>query len=313
VLSRYTFFLITFRLQSPTIQRPDNWGTWRFLFLAWVICAGTNRVHQIHLQGQDEWQGRLLWLHPGDGSAVLHTPAGTCSSRTLATEATLFWVHRVADWCLFHGQQGHLHQGFDDSSNPATWWVIWGTLKSRGVSGYQLAWLGSACSVTRPGCLATLPSYTLNQNQGKHCLFIILYSCKLSLFCLLIINTCKDRKLSCAWSPHALTCLSCMYKFHHRHDSTAMSCHSQHRRGSDNTPRPTLPWQRHCQQDLGARRVLPRLSIQLRGSPPIRLGGFRSTTPTNGLSWTCFYLHHRSRLEMSASSPQCCGTLRRTN
>jgi hypothetical protein len=45
-------------------------------------------VHHMHLQGQDEGQRKLLRLHPGDGSTVLSTPAGTYSSRALATEAT---------------------------------------------------------------------------------------------------------------------------------------------------------------------------------------------------------------------------------
>jgi hypothetical protein len=53
--------------------------------------------------------------------------------------------------------------------------------------------------------------YTFSQNQES---IVYLYSCKLSSLYLSIINTCKDTKLSRAWSPYALTCLSYMYKLH---------------------------------------------------------------------------------------------------
>jgi hypothetical protein len=66
---------------------------------------------------------------------------------------------------------------------------------------------------------------TFSQNQGKHRLFIIFI--QFVLFWLFIINTCKDKKLSCARSPHALTCLSCIYKLHRRYDSAKTSRRSQ--------------------------------------------------------------------------------------
>jgi hypothetical protein len=70
-----------------------------------------------------------------------------------------------------------------------------------------------------------------------------------------------------------------------------------------------LPRLRHCHHDSGAWHLLPWLAIWLRGSPLIKLGGLRSTTPSDSLTRVHFYLHRRPRLEVSASSPQCYGTL----
>jgi hypothetical protein len=57
--------------------------------------------------------------------------------------------------------------------------------------------------------------------------------------------------------------------------------------------------------DSGAWHLLPWQAI--------RLGDWRSTTPIDGLTWVHFYLHCHARLEATASSPKCYGTLRRTS
>jgi hypothetical protein len=48
----------------------------------------------------------------------------------------VLWIHRVADWCMFPQSAGApTPRASATLANSATWWVIWGDLKSRGVSG----------------------------------------------------------------------------------------------------------------------------------------------------------------------------------
>jgi hypothetical protein len=99
----------------------------------------TRCIYKAKMKGQR----KLLRLHPSDGSAVLRTPAGTCSPRTLAREASCAGPCHVPSVlgptvlpigaCSTDGRCTYA-EGFGDSSNSATWWVIWGDLKSRSVS-----------------------------------------------------------------------------------------------------------------------------------------------------------------------------------
>jgi hypothetical protein len=131
---------------------------------------------------------------------------------------------------------------------------------------------------------------------------------------------------------HTLTCLFYMYKFHRRYDWAVPSWPGQHRLDSvtvnvvsaasspvrlDSDVRPqstsTLARQRRHRYDLGVWHVLPWPVLWLGGSPPIRLGGLSSTTAINNTIRVHFYLHHRPRLEASASSPHWYGILRQTS
>jgi hypothetical protein len=97
---------------------------------------------------------------------------------------------------------------------------------------------------------------------------------------------------------------------HREHDLAVTLLHGQRRLGSATA---TLACPRRHQHDSGVWCVLLRLAIRFRSSPLIRLWGLWSTTPTDSLTRVHFYLHRRPRLEASASSPQCYGTLCQTS
>jgi hypothetical protein len=97
---------------------------------------------------------------------------------------------------------------------------------------------------------------------------------------------------------------SITWQWHHATVNVASMAPSPEWPSGDITSWPILPRQHHHQHDSGTQYVLPWLAIRLRGSPPIRLGGLRSITPRDSLTQVHFYLHQRSQLEASASSPQ---------
>jgi hypothetical protein len=70
--------------------------------------------------------------------------------------------------------------------------------------------------------------------------------------------------------------------------------------GNDFTPQPTLARRCRHQHDSRAWRVFSRLAIWIRGSSPIRLGGSRSTTPSDGPTRVHSYLHRWPQLKASA-------------
>jgi hypothetical protein len=78
-------------------------------------------------------------------------------------------------------------------------------------------------------------------------------------------------------------------------DSIIVSMTCQRQRATANValtaPLPTMAWQHHRWHDSRAQCVLPRLAIRLGGSPPIRLGGLRSTTSTDSPTRVHFHLH----------------------
>jgi hypothetical protein len=76
---------------------------------------------------------------------------------------------------------------------------------------------------------------------------------------------------------------------------------------------PSMVRQRCHSYDSRAWCILPLPAIRLKGSLPIKLGGLRSITSTDGSTWAHFYQHRRPQLGASASSPQYYGTLHRTS
>jgi hypothetical protein len=93
--------------------------------------------------------------------------------------------------------------------------VLFRALQTRGLGNSIVLTTRRLSKATRTS--ATRHVDVVNKYQGKENSFT--YSRKLFLHCLFTTNTWKDRKLSRGWSPHTLTCLSCMYKFHRCHDS----------------------------------------------------------------------------------------------
>jgi hypothetical protein len=134
------------------------------------------------------------------------------------------------------------------------------------------------------------------------------------------------------WAPGMAPCVVVAFRHHvDQNQRIAVETHGSHSVfqqlatrpprsiGSDITSRPSRynnniiskTQQQYCTTTSMVRQH--RYPHRLRGLPPIKLRGLRSTTPTDNPTRVHFYPHRRPRLEASVSSPQCYMTLRRTS
>jgi hypothetical protein len=84
--------------------------------------------------------------------------------------------------------------------------------------------------VLTPKQLAASPSSGYKTEKGKHLIFIILLQVISILF--IYYKYMQRNKTVACMVTHALTCLFCMNKFYHRHDSVATAHYIQCRLGS---------------------------------------------------------------------------------